>query len=85
MLLFYPEPSSASERGGRVLREDWTACRQGAEVALYSLDGWDHRWPGPMFTDRPDTDEELRGFDAARIIWEFFKRHRQPDSAEEET
>ena len=76
-----PEPSHASKRGG-VLQETWTACRPGAEVSLYSLDGWDHRWPGPEFTDRPEVDEGLRGFDAAPILWEFFRRHRRPASTE---
>jgi hypothetical protein len=36
-----------------------------------------------MFTDQPDGDEEPRGFDASRIIWEFFKRFRRPESTEE--
>lgn len=73
-----PDPSSESERGGRVLRQDWKGCRSDAAVVLYTLKGWDHRWPGPLDLDQPEADDEaLRGFDAARIIWDFFKRYRK--------
>ena len=77
------EPTSEAGLNGRVLRESWTECLSGAEVTLYSLEGWDHRWPGPVLIDQPDGDEELSGFDAARIIWEFFKRHQRPESTDE--
>ena len=71
-----PEPAIDSLSGGAVERKSWTAPREGsAPVVLYTLQGWDHRWPGPYFTARLPRNHPLYRFDAAEIIWEFFRQH----------
>jgi len=46
-------------------------------VAQYLIENWSHVWPGPYFTaDLPENDP-LKNFDAAQIIWDFFKSHRR--------
>lgn len=69
------EPVSHHERHGKVHITSWQNCANGADVVLYTLEGWGHDWPGPYFTARLDARDPLRDFDAARIIWDFFKGH----------
>ncbi|MCF8035836.1 MAG: hypothetical protein K9K62_03070 [Desulfobacteraceae bacterium] len=45
----------------------------GADVVLYAIDGWTHQWPGRHFTGKLSAEDPLRDFDAAEIIWHFFK------------
>lgn len=63
-----PEPRVESMNGGRVELRSWSGCDGDADVALYSLDGWGHDWPGR---------DSLEGFDAAATIWRFFEPHRR--------
>jgi len=55
----------------------WMGCSDRVAVELYSLQDWGHRWPGPSFTDRLDPEDPLHGFDAAGIIWTFFKKYKR--------
>ena len=68
-------PAIRDERQGKVHITTWQDCTSGAGVVLYSLEGWGHDWPGPYFTAKLDARDPLRDFDAARIIWGFFKGH----------
>jgi polyhydroxybutyrate depolymerase len=57
----------------RVRRSTRGPCGQGSEVALYTIEGGGHGWPG---TQRlrvlgPTTHQ----IDATQTIWEFFERH----------
>jgi polyhydroxybutyrate depolymerase len=63
------------ERQGKVKITTWQGGTDGADVVLYALEGWGHQWPGPYFTAKLDAEDPLCGFDAARIIWNFFKGH----------
>jgi polyhydroxybutyrate depolymerase len=72
-----PAVDSASLFGGSVVRHTWHGCRNGVRVQLYSLANWAHTWPGPYFTRDLPTDDPLHDFDAAEIIWEFFKDFRR--------
>jgi polyhydroxybutyrate depolymerase len=72
------EPLAKTLHGGKVLRESWTSCPEGAEVVRYSIEGWGHDWPGERFTRKLPADDPLRGFEAARSIWEFFKAATTP-------
>jgi polyhydroxybutyrate depolymerase len=72
-----PTPRRQSLYGGRVMLESWSGCIADGEVMLYSIERWDHVWPGKYFTRRLDDQDSFRGFDAAELIWEFFKRHRR--------
>ena len=49
-----------------VVVDEWTGCTDGTRVALYTLQGGVHEWPG----DRRAT--VARDLDASRLIWEFF-------------
>ncbi|MFP4085951.1 MAG: alpha/beta hydrolase family esterase [Desulfobacteraceae bacterium] len=61
--------------GGQVVVRSWQGCQENSEVILYMIKDWAHDWPGTYFTSQLPQDHPLRRFDAARIIWEFFKGH----------
>lgn len=69
------EPQRRALRGDRVQVRAWRRCRDEAEVVVYRLVGWGHRWPGKHFSQRLDESDPLHGFDGDRIVWDFFKRH----------
>jgi len=71
------EPARLEERDRHVVRETWSAGCAETPVVLLSLEGWDHSWPGPHFTDRLDRHDPLRGFDAAEVIWDFLAAERR--------
>jgi len=62
---------------GYVTVKSWKGCAGGSEVSLYLLKGWGHVWPGKVFLGSLETGNPLKDFEAADIIWEFFKRHRR--------
>jgi polyhydroxybutyrate depolymerase len=75
-------PSESRLAGGAVQVRTWEACRDQATVAVYTIEKWGHVWPGPYFTADLPADDPLRNFDAAEIIWAFFKRfHAKPGTA----
>lgn len=67
-----PEPPYVLSNGAVRLTR-WKACTSKAPVWLYVLQDWEHIWPGPYFTDELEDKHPLKGFDAATIIWDFFK------------
>jgi polyhydroxybutyrate depolymerase len=71
------EPKDTIERhpDGAYSRETWTGCTSSADVELLTLHGWEHDWPGPYFTAKLSEDAAFHGFDAAEIIWDFFRQH----------
>jgi polyhydroxybutyrate depolymerase len=69
-------PQVDTLHGGAVIRETWDQCPGGSPVQLYTLKGWGHQWAAPAATDRLPPEDPLRGFDAAPIIWGFFKRFK---------
>jgi len=68
-----PDPLLSSSHQGRVRIQTWRGCRQDAQVKLYLLENWKHVWPGLHYTADLDPDNPLKNFDAAAIIWDFFK------------
>lgn len=52
----------------------WDNCNAGVTVALYSLDGTGHSWPG----SQPDHND----INASETIWEFLKRYSLPPGGE---
>ena len=62
---------------GRVQITTWGNCTNGADVALLLIKGWGHVWPGPYFTSELEMSHPLRDFDAAELIWTFFKSHQR--------
>ena len=63
--------------GGSVELQTWKGCRDGSEVRLYTWNNWGHAWPGPPFTDPLAPDDPFREFNAAEVVWEFFKSHKR--------
>jgi len=49
-------------------------------LAGFVLMIWAHMWPGRYFTAGLAKDDPLKDFDAAEIIWRFFKAHRRQPS-----
>ena len=72
-----PKAASTQVNEGRVNLESWGICRDDTEVILYLIKGWGHVWPGPYFTSELAQNDPLRNFNAAEIIWDFFKSHRR--------
>jgi polyhydroxybutyrate depolymerase len=72
-----PQTVSKELNGGGVLLKLWMDCKDDADVALYLIRAWGHVWPGNYFTAALAEDDPLRNFDAAEIIWDFFKLHRR--------
>ncbi|MCG6908960.1 MAG: alpha/beta hydrolase [Deltaproteobacteria bacterium] len=71
------EPLSGERRQNSVRIQTWKGCRQGADVVLYLLEKWGHVWPGLYYTAELNDENPLKGFDAAGIIWDFFKAHHR--------
>jgi len=67
-------PAQSSLNHGAVRVRHWKACRDKATIVFYGLENWGHVWPGPYFTGDLPVDDPLRNFDAAEIIWEFFRQ-----------
>jgi len=77
-----PQVSNQSLYEGRVLLKRWPDCENNTEMALYLIKEWGHVWPGEYFTSALAGDDSLKHFDAAEIIWFFFKtHHRHPESS----
>jgi len=57
----------------RVRRTTSGPCRLESEVALYTIEGGGHTWPGtaPLAILGPTS----RQINATQVIWEFFERH----------
>jgi polyhydroxybutyrate depolymerase len=58
-----------------VIVDTWSDCEENADVQLFTLRDWGHRWPGPFFTEQAGARNTLYGFDASEIIWKFFQRY----------
>lgn len=62
---------------GNVIVKSWIDCKGDAKVTLYLIKGWGHFWPGKYFTTGLTNNNPIKDFDAAEIIWNFFKSHRR--------
>ena len=60
----------------RVKWTHWLGGKSGTEILLYTIDGGGHTWPGgPQFLPVSVIGHVCRDFDAAVVIWDFFKKH----------
>ncbi|MDF7822435.1 PHB depolymerase family esterase [Pontiellaceae bacterium B12227] len=49
----------------------WKTNNQQPEaVELILLDNWGHDWPGPFFSNRAETPQHMKKYNAAEIIWD---------------
>lgn len=66
-----------------VLGTAWKSCTQGSEVALYTIDGMGHWWPGYMPPDTYPTwlrnlfGEPSDVVSGTELIWNFFQQHQK--------
>jgi len=58
-----------------VTRLEYTGCADGAAVALYSVKGGGHTWPGGKPLPEWFVGSTSTGIDATRTMWEFFRAH----------
>ena len=71
------QPQIQEKCRGKVRVTSWGPCRGDCTLVLYQLYGWGHVWPGAFFTNDLPPGDPLRGFDAAHIIWDFFKSKKR--------
>ena len=65
--------------GCRADWSDWSSCRDGTEITLYTLNGAGHTWPGgAQYLPQRLIGKVCRDIDATEIIWNFFRRHAKP-------
>ncbi len=71
-------PAKASE-GLETRREIYSGCQQGVKVALYTVVGGGHTWPGgKQYFPKFLIGKTSRDFDANEVIWQFFQAHPLP-------
>ncbi len=62
-----------------IRRTFYGGCDQGAEVALYSVQGGGHTWPGGLqYFPQAVIGPTSRDVDACEVIWDFCKRFALP-------
>jgi polyhydroxybutyrate depolymerase len=70
-------PAPERQKKGSVTTEFYADCTAGTGVALYSIEGGGHVWPGGKkgFLEIGEPAHEISATD---IIWEFFNNHPKP-------
>lgn len=66
-------PAVSSSFNGAVQTQTWDDGKETSPTVLCKIYGWGHVWPGPYFTARLPANDPLLNFDAAEMIWQFFK------------
>ncbi|MET9971446.1 PHB depolymerase family esterase [Streptomyces sp. NPDC006356] len=62
-----------------VSRVTYSACRRGADVVMYVIDGGGHTWPGTTVPLPPDLGPVTDEISANDVMWRFFSAaHRPP-------
>lgn len=76
-----PLPLRAAFDRTRVSRRDWTQCRGGSAVALYTIRDGGHTWPGgPQYLPRFVVGRASRQVDASEAMVRFFLEHPRVES-----
>ena len=60
-----------------VSHKTWADTLDGNNIELYLLKEWGHKWPGGTFTKKLEKSNPLSQFDAAELIWNFFKKQKK--------
>ena len=74
-------PASITTRPYDEVRlERWQNCRDGVEVAFYTIEGMGHHWPGSerLAIVERQTGPSKNPFRAVELIWDFFSRWSLP-------
>jgi polyhydroxybutyrate depolymerase len=65
--------------GTHVRRKVWSGGKDGAEVAVYTIEGGGHTWPdGPQYLPKFVVGIASQNLDATATIWKFFQAHPMP-------
>lgn len=66
--------SSQRQQKGNIRKEEYDHCAQNSAIAVYTLNGASHAWPGgaPGWRFGAVPTRELSASD---VMWEFFRRH----------
>jgi polyhydroxybutyrate depolymerase len=73
------EPDKDPQDGTRVRTETYRGCKDGKEVTLYAIENGGHTWPGGLqYMPERTVGKTSRDIDAGEILWQFFRRHRNP-------
>lgn len=67
-------PIVSNAYDGAVQMKKWDTCLDSSMTVFCKINGWGHIWPGPYFTTQLPDDDPLYGFDAAEMIWSFFRQ-----------
>lgn len=60
--------------GTSVIRENYTACKDSADVIFYKIVGGGHNWPGARISYML-LGKTTKNINASELIWDFFKKH----------
>jgi polyhydroxybutyrate depolymerase len=71
-------PDTDTDDGTQVRLDEHTRCRGGARVALYTIEGGGHTWPGEEPDWRHRSGAVCRDIDPSPLLLEFFRRSAQP-------
>lgn len=63
--------------GGRVNKTVWGDPDGDFPVVLYLIENWGHVWPGKRFINTMPEGKGIEGFDAAEVVWSFFRQYRR--------
>lgn len=64
--------------GATVRVETYKTGKSGADVILYAVEGGGHTWPGGVqYLPQTTIGTTCKDFDACRVIWDFFARHKK--------
>jgi polyhydroxybutyrate depolymerase len=70
------EPDRNPRDGTRVTSKHYLNGMEGTEVILYIVEGGGHTWPGGIqYLPEWMIGKTSRDFNAAEVIWDFFKKH----------
>jgi polyhydroxybutyrate depolymerase len=82
-----PKPTQAAlpphdEHGMKTRLDTYSNCRDGAEVALYTIEGGGNTWPsGDDFMPEKEVGKTSTDLDADEVIWSFFSSHPMAPSS----
>jgi len=71
------QPEGKELRNDRVHFRLWNDCHPSSSVLLFAIEDWGHEWPGIHNTSKLQALDSLKNFDAAELIWIFFKQYRR--------
>ncbi len=82
-----PKPTQATlpphdGHGLKTRVDTYSNCRDGAEVALYTIEGGGNTWPsGDDFISEKEVGKTSTDLDADEVIWKFFSAHPMSSSS----